>query len=800
MIIITALLLIMSIGMFVACADDNTPTTKFDVTFNLNGAIGVAPVAQVVESGKFATEPTAPTREGYTFGGWFKEATCANAWTFATSAVTANVELFAKWTAVITGLEISAPAKKTTFDAGDQFVSDGLIVSSVWGDGRKEKLARSEIYVNSIAFDSVTIGVYKIEIILLADQTKKVSYDVNVVEPRAVKEVRIKANSVYDKQILIDEQWNDDNVFFEIEFTNGAVEDIANSSVMSTPGATEITFEYSFEPKTTQTIIVTVAIVDPAQQPVTALVIQSLPTITTFQKGGTFSSDGLVVCKKLVGYGDRLFPATGEFNISAVDMQTVGSQVVTLTSTKTTTVTATFDINIVDTTGATITGIALNQSSTQQKEFYVGETFNANGLRVDKKMSNNVAVGLTSAEYVIDSALFDTATVGTYSIKIKLNGSEFVVAYDVIVKAVDFDGLYYVTEEDVAHGLAAQAYALKIENGKYSAMYEPVGGTFAPLKPYVIARNENGQVQIDAWTYDSVAKTFTNATDGVAKLLRPTDILITIEHSTYKGFILVANENGCVEQKFIDGLGHVGVFYMDANKQTKLTPSTKFTQSTTIYLIGPDVDYTGKPFIGEYYTPFNNQLVLKVGAKQMEMEDMVFDYIAIESNGIWILDVSAVGGKMMFNPVTKQMEMDGNTPLKMLDRTTQAIVTFTSTNGNVTPQFLGKRVVTKGESLPALVKGQYNYIKYTFATYNGAAITADITIDLTAAEDVNVSNAISGKFGTFANYVVFDEQTETFAISKKGVQVATGAFVLVDKIGERYIFTLTIGAQNVTVE
>ncbi|MEG1395253.1 MAG: bacterial Ig-like domain-containing protein, partial [Clostridia bacterium] len=532
----------------------------------------------------------------------------------------------------------------------------------------------------------------------------------------------------------------------------------------------------------------------------TALVIQSLPTITTFQKGGTFSSDGLVVYKKLVGYGDRLFPAAGEFNISAVDMQAVGSQVVTLTSTKTTTVTATFDINIVDTTGATITGIALNQSSTQQKEFYVGETFNANGLRVDKTMSNNVAVGLTSAEYVIDSALFDTATVGTYSIKIKLNGSELVVAYDVIVKAVDFDGLYYVTEEDVAHGLAAQAYALKIENGKYSAMYEPVGGTFAPLKPYVIARNENGQVQIDAWTYDSVAKTFTNATDGVAKLLRPTDILITIEHSTYKGFILVANENGCVEQKFIDGLGHVGVFYMDANKQTKLTPSTKFTQSTTIYLIGPDVDYTGKPFIGEYYTPFNNQLVLKVGAKQMEMEGMVVDYIAIESNGIWILDVPTMGGKMMFNPVTKQMEMDGNTPLKMLDRTTQAIVTFTSTNGNVTPQFLGKRVVTKGESLPALVKGQYNYIKYTFATYNGAAITADITIDLTAAEDVNVSNAISGKFGTFANYVVFDEQTETFAISKKGVQVATGAFVFVDKIGDKYIFSLTIGAQNVTVE
>lgn len=73
-------------------------TTTFTVTFNANGH-GTPPVSQVIEKGKKATEPAAPTAEGYTFGGWFKEAGCANAWDFNTDVVNANTTLFAKWTA-----------------------------------------------------------------------------------------------------------------------------------------------------------------------------------------------------------------------------------------------------------------------------------------------------------------------------------------------------------------------------------------------------------------------------------------------------------------------------------------------------------------------------------------------------------------------------------------------------------------------------------------------------------------------------------------------------------------------------
>ena len=75
-------------------------TTTFTVTFNAKGH-GTAPASQVIEKGKKATEPAAPTAEGYTFGGWYKEAGCTNAWDFNSDVVNANTTLYAKWTVII---------------------------------------------------------------------------------------------------------------------------------------------------------------------------------------------------------------------------------------------------------------------------------------------------------------------------------------------------------------------------------------------------------------------------------------------------------------------------------------------------------------------------------------------------------------------------------------------------------------------------------------------------------------------------------------------------------------------------
>lgn len=73
---------------------------QYKVTFNANGH-GTAPAAQTVTSGSKATKPTDPTASGYTFGGWYADSACTKAYSFDT-AVTANITLYAKWTAVTT--------------------------------------------------------------------------------------------------------------------------------------------------------------------------------------------------------------------------------------------------------------------------------------------------------------------------------------------------------------------------------------------------------------------------------------------------------------------------------------------------------------------------------------------------------------------------------------------------------------------------------------------------------------------------------------------------------------------------
>jgi uncharacterized repeat protein (TIGR02543 family) len=85
--------------------------TGFTVTFDSAGGSTVAPITGVASGAKI-TKPTDPTRSAstgaaYTFEGWFKEAALTNAWDFATDTVTANITLYAKWT---------APAGLVTYD------------------------------------------------------------------------------------------------------------------------------------------------------------------------------------------------------------------------------------------------------------------------------------------------------------------------------------------------------------------------------------------------------------------------------------------------------------------------------------------------------------------------------------------------------------------------------------------------------------------------------------------------------------------------------------------------------------
>lgn len=68
---------------------------NYTVTFRMNGH-GTAISAQKVTSGKKAAKPAAPKADGFTFGGWYKDADCKTAFDFNTT-ITANTTVYAKW-------------------------------------------------------------------------------------------------------------------------------------------------------------------------------------------------------------------------------------------------------------------------------------------------------------------------------------------------------------------------------------------------------------------------------------------------------------------------------------------------------------------------------------------------------------------------------------------------------------------------------------------------------------------------------------------------------------------------------
>jgi uncharacterized repeat protein (TIGR02543 family) len=72
------------------------PSAMRTVIFDSQGGSAVASATNVI-AGTTVPKPIDPTREGYAFAGWYKEASGSTAWNFATDKVSVNLTLYAKW-------------------------------------------------------------------------------------------------------------------------------------------------------------------------------------------------------------------------------------------------------------------------------------------------------------------------------------------------------------------------------------------------------------------------------------------------------------------------------------------------------------------------------------------------------------------------------------------------------------------------------------------------------------------------------------------------------------------------------
>lgn len=119
-----------------ATVNVGAPATYHTVVFRANGDnVYSLPAPQPVKSGEMAAEPIAPERKGYTFDGWYDSA--GTKYNFA-DPVTANLELYAKWT-----------AKKITINFENLSATEGVKISP--------DVASTQFSVDSVAHFGVTV-------------------------------------------------------------------------------------------------------------------------------------------------------------------------------------------------------------------------------------------------------------------------------------------------------------------------------------------------------------------------------------------------------------------------------------------------------------------------------------------------------------------------------------------------------------------------------------------------------------------------------------------------------------------
>jgi uncharacterized repeat protein (TIGR02543 family) len=74
----------------------NKKPITYAATFNTNGGSEIQSVTGLA-SGSTITKPEDPSKPGFVFDGWYKDAQYAKAWDFDNDVVSVNVTLYAKW-------------------------------------------------------------------------------------------------------------------------------------------------------------------------------------------------------------------------------------------------------------------------------------------------------------------------------------------------------------------------------------------------------------------------------------------------------------------------------------------------------------------------------------------------------------------------------------------------------------------------------------------------------------------------------------------------------------------------------
>ncbi|MBQ9976531.1 MAG: bacterial Ig-like domain-containing protein, partial [Clostridia bacterium] len=286
---------------------------------------------------------------------------------------------------------ISVAGAKTTYYVGDEFTAEGITVTANYSDGSTVDVTASAVFSE---LDTTETGT---KTVTVTYEGKTTSFEVAV---NAVELVSIGINSWPTKEINKTYYEGDPvdltGLTIKATYNNGKTEIIALEKLEAvyaadtmTPG-TKLTVSYGG--KTISGFVLTVHNLDS--------ITVTAPTKTEYLVGDTLVLDGMTVTANYENGTTR--DVTALASVDTTVLETAGTVTVTVTYLD---VNATFDVVVVN--PVVLDSITVSGGKTQ---YFVGETYSNDGVKVTANYSDGTAVDVT-AEAVIGTA--DTAEAGT---------------------------------------------------------------------------------------------------------------------------------------------------------------------------------------------------------------------------------------------------------------------------------------------------------------------------------------------------------------------------------------------------
>lgn len=789
---------------------------SYGVAFDSQGGSAVA--SQTVATGEKVTKPTDPTRDNFTFGGWFKEAECKTAWKFDTDTVSGAIILYAKWTpktvvdVAIKSIAIKKAATRTTFSIGEDFSSRGLVVEATLTDDTKKDLNASDISIDSSAYKKDIAGTYSIVITLKSNDTISISYDAIV--DKVVTSIAIGVDSPHPTVFVSGDDFSYEGLIIVKTYDDGttAIADPSeyfegNEGWIQAPPTDSATQGMEFYLYSDKDYVMSasyaVTIYAPSALEANAIFIKTPALKLSFAKGDAFSSEGLVIEKTTALFGDRKIQmAESEYGVTSTYDTAVATTYEITIAAIAGSGTCTYSVEVIDISGATVSSIRIKAGSNHQTELFKGEAYNSLGLIVEKVLSNDSVFVLLEAEYDILDTAYTATALGSYDITIELIADRSKqVTYSVTVVDPSYLGVYYGIHEPATeqHRLLTQMLEFEIKDDGMIYFYEErtlssVGELLSITRSGNIYTLDSNSVQL---FYDVITKRFFDQ-DRDFFALKSTDIVLPVESvgaSLLFSFlypVCVVPNGGSIEQRFIDGFSSLGKLYKNGERADLVTSSTQFSEVVTLHVLADLVNYEGKPFLGKYFT--DSKVIFEFTKDKCLLSDQPpIDYTAIDNaDGTYTIEVSLMGMSLHYTVATSLLSFTDDPTISIFKvDSSHAIVTLTTTNESWS-EFGGEYAVKKGDTFNTLLRDPPGRLTIT-GYIEGTPINDDSSYEIASA--VKLFDVVH-IYGTYAKNFTLHYGNK-IDLNVAGT-LSSGTYKFIDNVGSDVIdVEMEIGGQKI---